>query len=241
MKLPSGLQAVADALRGDQFKPTVILLVAPALALSWKYFGSPEFYLQHLSSGLPVGNDLQTAAAVYSFIACFLLMALVPALIVKLVFHERLSDYGIQLGNGARTLKSFLLLAPVFVLAAYIGSGDPATLQEYPINRNAGGSPATFVLHACTYFVFYMGWEFHFRGFLQFGLRGTLGDANALLIQVMASSLFHIDKPCLETFGAILAGILWGIIAYRSRSLLAGLLQHSLLGISLDWIICYRG
>ena len=114
-----------------------------------------------------------------------------------------------------------------------------AIRDEYPINRHAGISPWMFGYHGCTYAIFYLGWEFHFRGFLQFGLRDKLGDGNALLVQVMASSLLHIGKPCLETYGAILGGLVWGIVAFRTRSLLSGLLQHFLLGITLDWFICY--
>ena len=55
----------------------------------------------------------------------------------------------------------------------------------------------------------------------------------------MASTLLHIGKPAVETYSAIAGGIVWGIVAYRTRSLLAGLLLHFLLGISLDWCICY--
>ena len=96
-----------------------------------------------------------------------------------------------------------------------------------------------FGIHTLTYLTFYLGWEFCFRGFMQHGLRQTMGDANALFVQVAASALLHIGKPTSESFGAIAAGIVWGVIAFRSRSLLAGLLLHFLLGITLDLLICY--
>jgi membrane protease YdiL (CAAX protease family) len=62
---------------------------------------------------------------------------------------------------------------------------------------------------------------------------------NAVLIQTAASALLHIGSPATETFGAILAGLLWGALALRTRSLLSGLGQHYVLGISLDAFICY--
>jgi membrane protease YdiL (CAAX protease family) len=239
MSGPGGLRALWAAFSGDQRKPTVILSVSTLALLSWKYFGSPDFYLQRLSPHLAPGADPGAAAAIYSFAACFLLLGLVPVLVVKLVFRERLADYGVQLGNRVRTLRSFLLLAPACVLVAYLTSRDPAMANEYPINRGAGKSAAAFALHAGTYLVYYLGWEFHFRGFLQCGLRGKLGAANALLIQVMASALMHIGKPAVESYAAVLGGILWGVIALRTRSLLSGLLQHASLGISLDWFLCF--
>ncbi|MCX7428481.1 MAG: CPBP family glutamic-type intramembrane protease, partial [Planctomycetia bacterium] len=65
------------------------------------------------------------------------------------------------------------------------------------------------------------------------------GDANAVLVQVLASTLLHIGKPGSEAFGAIFGGLLWGVLVYRTRSLLSGLVQHALLGLSLDWFLCY--
>ena len=230
---------VVEAFVGEQFKPTVILLTSSVLMLVWKYFGSPEYYREHLAPWALWGEDTDAAAAIYSFGLCFLLLGVVPMLIVKLLFRERLADYGVQLGNRIRTLRCFLMLAPVFVLIAFFSASDASVLTEYPINKSAGKSPTMFGVHACTYMLFYLGWEFHFRGFLQFGLRGRLGLVNAILIQVMASSLLHIGKPPLETFAAIGGGVLWGVVAHRTQSLLAGLMQHFLLGIAVDYFICY--
>lgn len=227
------------ALRGEQRKATVILLLSPVLLVTWKYFGSPEFYAKSLAPLGLLWDDPRATAAVYSFLAALLLLGLIPTLVVKLVFGESLADYGVQLGDRVRTLRSFLMLGPVFVLAGYLASRDPAVMGQYPINPSAGASHAMFGIHTVTYLAFYVGWEFHFRGFLQFGLRSTMGSANALLVQVMASCLVHLGKPASETYTSILGGLLWGLIAYRTRSLLSGLLQHFVLGISLDWFLCY--
>lgn len=228
-----------EAFQGKQFKPTIILLVSPLLLVTWKYFGSPEYYLEALAPRLALFNDPAAAAAVYSFFSALLLMAVAPALVVKLVFRENLADYGVGLGDRARTVRSFLMMAPVLIIAAYVASRNAEIVNYYPINKSAGASSSMFGLHACTYLAFYLGWEFHFRGFLQYGLRDSLGSTNAVLLQVLASVLFHIDRPGIETFAAILAGIYWGMLAFRTRSLLSGLLQHALLGIALDWFICY--
>ena len=230
------LQPVLDAFRGRQRKPTVILLCSAVVLVAWKYGGSPEFYLERLRSFGVWFDDPAATAGIYSFASCFVLLGLLPAAIVKFVFHERLADYGVQLGDRRRTLRAIVLLGPLFVVGGYLASRDPAFAAVYPINPGAG---RMFGLHAATYVLFYLGWEFYFRGFMQLGLRESLGDANALLVQVLASTLLHIGKPGSETFGAILGGLLWGVLVYRTRSLLAGLVQHALLGLSLDWFLCY--
>ena len=232
------LQPLQEAFQGKQFKPTIILLVSPLVLVTWKYFGAPEYYLEELAPRLAL-FDTPAAAAVYSFLSAFVLMAVVPALVVKLVFRENLAGYGVRLGERARTVRSFLMMAPVLIIAAYVSSRHAEIVAYYPINKSAGTSSSMFGLHACTYLAFYLGWEFHFRGFLQHGLRDSLGSTNAVLLQVLASVLFHIDRPGVETFAAIAAGIYWGMLALHTRSLLSGLLQHALLGIALDWFLCY--
>ena len=230
---------LAAALTGDQFKPTVILFSAPLLMLTWRCFGSTEFYLQRLAPWLDLQGDPTVGAAIYYFGSCFVLFAIIPALIVKVVFRERLADYGVQIGDRVRLVRSLLIVVPGMVLASYLLSKLPAMVEVYPINRNAGTSPSTFGVHACTLALFYLGWEFFFRGFVQCGLRDKLGTVNALGVQVIASTLLHLGTPWVENFAAIAGGILWGIFVFRTRSLLSGFVQHFLLGLSLDYFICY--
>ncbi len=230
------LQGVIAALSGRQFKPTVILLVSPVILLCWKYFASVEFFAGH---SLVDGVDPRAFGAICHFISCFVLMAVLPALIVKWVFHDRLSDYGVGLGVRKWTVRSFAVLAPLFLLVSYLASSDPAMLAKFPIDPSAGQSPRMFAIHTASYFLFYIGWEFYFRGFMLFGLRETYGGVHAVLIQVLASALLHIGSPASETFGAILGGLLWGWLALQSRSLASGFGQHFILGIALDAFICF--
>ena len=240
MKATTAADPFRTALEGWQIKPTVILSVSTVTLITWKCFASPQYYLEQLSDRFVWFSDLQATAAVYSFLGAFLLMGVVPALIVKFVFRESLADYGVRFGNPLRTVRSFIVAAPVIVLISYFAAHNPSFWKEYPINHNAGASPQTFVLHALAYLVFYLGWEFQFRGFMQRGLLDSMGLGNAILVQVMASVIVHMGKPVGEIYGSIIGGLIWGILAYRTRSLLSGLLQHFLLGILLDWFICHR-
>lgn len=239
MPPPAPARRLIGALPGAELKPTVILLITPPLLIAWHGLGSPAFYLQRLAGRWPAGVDPSAGAAVCSFLATFVLLAVLPALVVKLVFRERLADYGVQLGNRLRTLRSMAVYAPLMIAAAYVASHNAAIAAAYPINRSAGASPAMFGLHALSYVLFYLGWEFYFRGFMQFGLAGSLGKVNAVLVQVMASVLVHIGKPTIEIYAAIAAGILWGVLAFRTRSLLSGLVQHYLLGLAVDWFLVF--
>lgn len=219
-------------------KPAIILLSSTILMLVWWYYGSIEFYHEHLADRISSGHP-EANAAYYRFFCCLFLLGIVPLLIVKFVLRENLSDYGLTLGNRLFTIRSFCLAAPLFVLAGYIGAQSVEMQQAFPINKQLGKSTSVW-LHAVTFFTFYVGWEFHFRGYLQFGLADRFGRVNSVLIAVMASSVVHVGQPASESFGAIFGGIVWGWLAYRTNSIWSGMLQHFVLGMVVDMTIVYH-
>ncbi len=230
---------VKEAWRKPQRRATVILCASVFLMAVWKHFGSMEFFHQQWAGLLPASADLGMAAAGYRFGSAFLLLGLVPALIVRLGFGQPLADYGVRQGDLLLTFRSTLVVLPVLLLITWSSSYSASVASYYPLNPSAGRSPGAFALHTAFYMLFYAGWEFHFRGFLQLGLGETMGRPNALLVQVLASTLLHIGHPAAEVFGALGAGILWGILVLRTRSLWAGLIQHAAVGIALDaWLVC---
>jgi membrane protease YdiL (CAAX protease family) len=56
-------------------------------------------------------------------------------------------------------------------------------------------------------------------------------------VQTLVSLPAHFGKPAPEVFGAIVGGFLWGALAWRTRSLLAGIYQHRLPGAALEFFI----
>lgn len=229
----------AGLFSGENKKPTLILLLAPIILTTYKYYGGRSFYLNQLSQSFALFNNIELTAALYAFFSSFVLLGVIPALIVRFVFKESLASYGVQLGDVKFGLKAFLILAPIMVLSTYPSAHMPQFLAEYPLYKGAGGSTLAFTSHAFAYLFFYLGWEFFFRGFMQFGLREKLGDWYAILVQTAISCLLHIGKPDGEIYSSILGALVWGIIAFRSRSLLFVLLMHWLLGVSLDFFICF--
>ena len=223
---------------GENKKTTVILLVAPVLIIVWKYYGTKAFYLAHLTAWSVLGSTDWTGA-IYSYTTGLILFGLLPILIIIFVFHEPLSSYGVQIGDSKFGWLAVAAMAPVMIALTYPSANNPQFLAEYPLFKGAGASAAIFTAHSLLYLVYYLAYEMMMRGFIQFGLRDQLGDWNAILVQTVISSLFHIGKPDGEIFSAILGGLIWGIVVFRSRSLLYVLIVHWLLGVSLDFFICF--
>jgi len=224
---------------GDNRKPAVVLLLAPLLLTTFKYYGAKSFYLTTLAGRFTLFGDAARTAELWHFSSALVLLGILPALVVKLVFKEALADYGVQRGEVSYSLKSLVVLLPVMVALTYPNARLAGFMAEYPFDRGAGQSAAAFASHAATYLLYYAGWEFFFRGFMQFGLRPRFGEWNAILVQTLASCLVHIGKPAGEIYGSILAGLLWGFLVFRTRSLWAVLLIHWALGVALDFFICY--
>ena len=220
-------------------KAAIILLSTSVILTTFRYYGTKDFYMNDLASVFSLFGNKELTSALYIFFCSLILLGLLPAMMIKFVFHEPLSLYGVRLGDWQLGLKAFLILAPVMMALTFPSSRMESFIAEYPLYKGAGASPSNFVSYSLLYLTYYLGWEFFFRGYMQFGLGTRLGDWNAILVQTLASCLLHIGKPSAEIYSSILGGIVWGMIVFRTRSLLPALLLHWLLGVCLDAFIIY--
>jgi membrane protease YdiL (CAAX protease family) len=229
--------SLRDILHNAGRKPTVILLWASVAIVTWRYFGSPRFYLAHLSQSGAV-PPRAPGPELYAFGAAFVLFGLLSLVLIRFVLRERLVAYGLALGDWRFGLRALLVLSPIMVALAALAARNPEFLAQYPLWRGACASSPAFLLHAAAYLAYYIGFETLFRGFIQFGLRDELGDWNAILVQTALSTAMHLGKPTGEVYGAVVGGIVFGALVFRNRSILAVTALHWILGIALDLFIC---
>lgn len=217
----------------DQVKPSVILILSALLPALHRYFGSMEFARR----SFPAANDFE--ASLYMFAAAFLVMGILPVLMVRFGFRESLRDYGLNLGEWRRGLSvTLFLFVLIAVLLIYPASQTEEIRAFFPFDRAAGDSIfAFFRLQFFRGLFFYSAWEFFFRGFVLFGLRRYIGDGIAICVQTIPSCLWHIGMPAPEIFSSLVAGILFGILALRTRSIFWVFLLHYLIGVVLDLFI----
>ena len=227
----SVVQFATEFVAKKQWKPTFIMIYAVLAMIFWKYLSIPHEQISGQSSATTF------LLGTHKIFGSFFLFGIVPILIIKLIFREKLADYGLRLGNGRRVLVCTLIFVPVMFVIGMLTGRDAAFWEVYPYNPAVTNAPMLFFCHAMTYLAYYFGWEFFFRGFMQHGLRDSFGIYNAVLVQTMASTMLHFGHPLTETLGSIAGGLLWGFLALRCRSIWSGFLQHSVLGITLDWFI----
>ena len=161
---------------------------------------------------------------------------------VKFVLKADLKDFGLGPGDIKTGLKICLVLTPIMVLAGLTAVFDKGMNTTYPLPRYVIYAPAKYaLLYYVSYIAYYIGWEFLFRGIGIFSFKKD-NALMAIAVSTMISALIHssiagFGKPLAETFSAIPAGIAFGYVAYKTRSVWYGFYLHSLVGFSTDFLI----
>lgn len=224
----------------EQVKSTAVLLSAPLLLAVQRYYGSMEFFKDHFG-WMFRGSVEDVYAGLYFFFSVFVLMGLIPLIIIRFVFRQSLREYGLRWGDWRRGLVAIVVfLPPIAVLLLLPSSKIEAVRSYYPFVKSIQSNPGNFFLvEALRGLLFYTAWEFFFRGFMQSGLKPAFGVWPSILIQTTPSCLWHIGTPDAEIFGSIVAGIFFGWLAFRTRSIVYGFILHWSFGIILDLFIIY--
>jgi membrane protease YdiL (CAAX protease family) len=237
MKIPI-VDDLIQLFRTANLRPTLILLVSVVVIVTWKTAGSQDFYRHHVAGLVQLGDPVAMAAWYQAGMA-LVLLGILPACLVRFAFGESLTSVGLDKGSLSAGLILFALAAPLILWIGHEMAASARFREVYPLNRGACHSGPTFAAHVASLALMYLGWEFHFRGFLQQALGASLGPAAGLWVQVLASCLLHIDRPDAELWASIPAAILWGVQANYTGAIWTGFAQHWLLGATLDYFICF--
>lgn len=206
-----------------------------------------------LSSVLNIRTLLKNASSDFRpvmtyFASVFGLLFLLPLLVMLLKGGSAgvtPRSMGLGLGNLRLGLILTAVFLPLTLVGLFIGTKDPVLRDHYPFSKEAMSSPGRFVVYEISYLVlYYLPWEFTFRGVVVFSLLALLPHtAAAFVIVVMVSTflstIYHIGHPSSEVLGAFVLGVLAGTVTALTGSFLYALFHHALAGIPLD-CIAYR-
>jgi membrane protease YdiL (CAAX protease family) len=222
--------------RKEEIHPTVILIASALMTTLHRYFGSLD-----AARRLFPGCD-GIAASLFMFSTAFVLFGAIPLFVIVRVFRESPAEYGVQAGDWRFGLRVTAILLPIIAVALlYPASMNEEVRGMYPFAPEAGHSPGAFLmLQVPRCILYYPAWEFFFRGFMLFGLRRYVGDWLAICIQMIPQCLWHIGLPTGEILTSIAGGLLFGIMALRTRSILWPMLLHCSIGVITDLFIVLR-
>ncbi len=220
-------------------KVVTILLLIPVLQTVSYYYASPQFFISNFYQSFLQNKFIDLLEFYYWFFADFFVLFIIPLSVIILYFKESSKKYGIVFGDYKFGLWiSFISLLVMLPIIWFSSSSDQFALQ-YPYLQSTRENWNIFFIYEIGLLIYLFAWEFIWRGFMLFGLEEKFGYY-AVLIQMIPFVILHNGKPSIETFGAIIGGIVLGVLALRTRSLLYGVLVHFGVMFSIDIISILR-
>jgi hypothetical protein len=139
--------------------------------------------------------------------------------------------------------RPFLLLLLLSAPVIFFFGSTPAFLELYPrlqrVNFALNGSSLSWVtalIFELSYAFDFLFVEVYFRGFLVLAFLRYCGNA-AILPMAALYCTIHFGKPAVECISSFFGGIMLGVIAYNSKSVIAGLILH----LGIGWLMELAG
>ncbi len=209
----------------------------------WRRFWAPEAppafpreatWVTLVTTGLMLLDGYDALGLAREEPESFVLYFVILLLALFLLARRPPRDYGLTLGRWRAGLA---LTALTWVVGAglilYSVRHDP-TMPAYYRPLWSPAYPGWVLLDM-------VGWEFLFRGALLFAYARAFGPGPALMLQMVPFALLHIGKPALETYSTLLGGLWFGIMAWRSRSVVYPILGHWFIGWFVAWAAVHLG
>lgn len=221
-------------------KKVVIILMAVAVfqTISY-YFTSRRFFREYLFEKFQDFSQPYLLEFIYWFVGDFFTFFVIGILVIKFLLKEKVSDYGLQIGDYKTGLKYSSIFLFVMIVLIWFVSASPAFAEKYPHLSDAKSNWNILLIYEFGMLLYMFAWEFIWRGFTLFGLEKKFGYYS-VLIQMIPFVILHNGKPFLETFGAIFGGIALGILALRTRSFYYCVVTHIGVMFSIDFISTLR-
>jgi membrane protease YdiL (CAAX protease family) len=236
---------------GIDYRPAACFMITALVLTLQEYYGGRSFYDQVIRPGiesLKLGPVGQARYAKYDELvgygwwaaARFIGYVLVPLPLWKLMFpKDSLLDMGLRGRGFFKHAWIYGLCLAVVIPAMLIVAREPDFGSYYPFYKLSSRSYFDFLAWEAMYFLQFFALELFFRGWMLGALRRSLGPS-AIFAMALPYCMIHYGKPYLETHGAIVAGVVLGSLAMRTRSIYAGFLVHITVAFSMDFLALHR-
>jgi membrane protease YdiL (CAAX protease family) len=165
----------------------------------------------------------------------FTLWMIVPCALASLLGFD-MRKLGLGFAGLLGKLWIYGLLLAIVVIGAWWASTRESFTQVYPFVKPRFCEQWTWAVLLCWWAMYgaqFFAVEFFFRGFLLFTLEEKFG-LGAVAVMVVPYCMIHYHKPLPEALGAIVAGLVLGWLALKTRSIWGGVLVHVCVAISMD-------
>lgn len=234
MTLPPGNECI-------EMRP-IIVLVSTAVCLALlEFLGLPWcfFRLFPKINAIYPAKVANLLGLIYWSCFCGFCYVVIPALITRFVFHESIIQYGLRIKGITKHLWIYVLLYLLVLPFVVIASFGKSFLNTYPFYSPPPGGWSLLLIYEIFYLLQFLYLEFFFRGYLIFNLEKTF-KYYAIFVMVVPYCMIHFHKPLPEALAAIVAGVILGTLALKTRSIWYGVLIHMSVAISMDMLALFQ-
>ncbi len=237
-------------IRSEDRRIYIITACIAVLLTCKEYFGkasifkswrteSIDSWKRELAAYFFEGESSSLHSLIFWAASCVLFYLLIPMLIRRILFPDEPSLFQWKLPKSHWMIYGGML---IFMILPLIGASYLNSFQQtYPFVYIPKGEHfgQTLLLWELAYFFQFVAVEYFFRGFILFSFEKYLGNI-AVLVPLLPYVMIHFGKPFPETIGAIVAGLVLGTMALRSRSILPGILVHFSIAIGMDLLSLWQ-
>jgi len=237
---------------------TIWVLLTTAVALTIQHYAAHPYFVQPVASffakllGGPAyeseirnllqrwGSD-QLSVLFWWFGVTVLCYVAIPWFVIKGVFGERLSEYGLKLRGLTTGWPIYLVFVAGMVPLVWIFSAESHFQATYPFYRVVSRAEVNVDLlkWEIAYALQFVALEFFFRGFLVHGTKHRFG-IDSVFVMTVPYCMIHFQKPLPECFASIVAGVLLGFMSLKTRSIWLGAALHISVAWGMDFASLYR-
>jgi membrane protease YdiL (CAAX protease family) len=223
-----------------------VLAVSVVLLIVFEYWGLASRFAgsalhDRVAEGLGEGYRPYVDLLPYQYwgVSSLVLRVLVPLGVIAWWLRESPRHWGFRLRGQWRHIRPYVFFLVAMIPVLLWASTLQSFQDKYPFYDGAVLGGWHFWGFQLFYGLQFLGVECFFRGFMLFGLERRFGWY-AIGVMVIPYVMIHFGKPAPETFAAIVAGVLLGYMALRSRSFLWGVMVHWSVGIMMDAFVIGR-
>jgi len=232
------------------YRPMIALTLVAVILTFQDYYGRPDFYVRHLHAVVdryakahpdsifnPARWDELYMRGWWGVTRVF--GYVLPLLVWPLFFRrDHIADFGLRVRGFSAHAWIYALCVVVMVPVLLLVARQPDFADYYPMYKQAGRSWLDFLLWEIVYLAQFFGLEVFFRGFWLRAMRSF--GSGAIWSMVVPYVMIHYGKPYLEASSAIIAGVVLGSLAMRTRSIYAGFLVHATVAVLMDVLALER-
>ena len=224
----------------SQWRYVGLIVLASFLLTFYWYQGYHFYFKKRYRRRYSSHPYFEWMAHGWQFGAAWVLLIFVPVIYIKLFLWRPLSDFGVCRGRWAIGLLYVIIACAVLTPGIISNARNRRFYREYPLVRELyGRNRRHMVAWELTYLMYYIPFEFFFRGFIQMGMQPAVGVSLAICFQLLPSVLIHLNKPEEETLAAIGGAFLMGLCIALTGSLVWPILMHWYIGGLTDYY-CWR-